>query len=459
MRIMFAGTSSDVGKTTTVLGVMRALKLRGLRVQGYKAGPDYIDTAFHTFATGIASRNLDPWMMPAPALLHLMASHESSSDISIMEGVMGMYDGLGVDSIEGSSAHLAKITQTPVVLIINGKGVALSAAAMVLGFKNFDPDLNIAGVIVNRVSGPYHYNLIKAGIEKHVGLPCIGYLKQSDNIALSSRHLGLIPSVEVQALDEKINEVACMAEETLDLDRLMVLAKGAKTFEVGPLEKAEVKVKLAVAYDDCFNFYYQDNLDLLASLGCEIVKFSPLKDKCLPEGIHGLYMGGGFPEVFAEDLSLNTSMLTSIKASIEDGLPTYAECGGYMYLSQGISNLEGETYKMVGIYDHYAEMTKRLQRFGYVAPVINQETPIGGPGTVFKGHEFHRSKMTSSQGCNYAYDIKKIKQNEEKTWQCGEMKYTCLGGYAHIHFYSNIDIAKNLVKTCETYKREVLNEE
>jgi len=456
---MFAGTSSDVGKTTTVLGIMRALRNRGLKVQGYKAGPDYIDTAFHTFATGVPSRNLDPWMMPQEALLGLMARHEEKTDISILEGVMGMFDGVGTDSIEGSSAHLAKMTQTPVVLIINGKGVALSGAAMVLGFKMFDPAINIAGVIINRVSGDYHYNLIKDGIEKHVGIPCIGYLEQSDNITLSSRHLGLIPSVEVEALDEKVDQVAQMVESTIDLDLLMTLAKAAVSHKPLSPQMGDKRLRLGLAKDESFNFYYQDNLDLLSELGCDLVEFSPLKDQALPKDLHGLYIGGGFPEIFAEGLSANTSMRTSIKEAIQGGLPTYAECGGYMYLSQGIETLDQESYDMVGIFDHRAEMTKRLQRFGYVQPTLNQDTILGPKGTRFKGHEFHRSKMMEDQGVNYAYDIEKARRGQVSYWQCGEYKYKCLAAYAHMHFYSNIDIVKNFIDACLTYKRGVNYEE
>ena len=458
MRIMFAGTSSDVGKTTTVLAVMRALKLRGLKVQGYKAGPDYIDTAFHTFATGVKSRNLDPWMMPEDELINLMAVHDSNSDISIMEGVMGMYDGVSVEGIAGSSAALAKLTKTPVILIINGQGVALSAAAMVLGFKNFEEDIEIAGVIVNKVSGQHHYNLIKEGIEKHVGIPCVGYLKHSESIALSSRHLGLIPSVEVEALDEKMDEIACMAEETLDLDLLLELAGHAHVFKGEALPKTKAKIKLAVALDDCFNFYYEDNFDLLKSLGCELVKFSPLKDEGLPQDIDGLYIGGGFPEVFAKELSENITMKKSIKEALENNLPTYAECGGYMYLSKAIVSLEGQSHDMVGFFQGRAEMTTKLQNFGYVSPVITQKTILGDSGTSFKGHEFHRSKMVSETLGVYAYDIKKTKMKAEMSWQCGEIKNNCLGAYAHVHFYSNKKIAENLVETCLTYKREVKNE-
>lgn len=462
MRVLLAGTSSDVGKTTVVLGIMRALRNRGIKVQGYKAGPDYIDTAFHTFATDVPSRNLDTWMLEEPVIKSLIGRHSKHADIAIMEGVMGMYDGADVKSLIGSSAHLAKMTKTPVVLVINGAGVAASAAAMVLGFKMFDEEVDVKGVIVNKVSGEAHYQLIKEAIEHHVGIPCVGYLTKNENISLKSRHLGLIPSAEVDALDEKINEVASMIEETVDLELLMSIGKSAKQFHDDEVPGVEKYLKIGLPYDKAFSFYYQDNLDLLESLGCELVKFSPIKDQVLPKGLHGLYIGGGFPEVFAEEISNNKTMLSSIKKAIESGLPTYAECGGLMFLSSYIENLDGEKYDMVGIFDNGSKMTKRLQRFGYVNAVLNRDTIIGEKTLTFKAHEFHRSVVLESpndlSGIQ-AYDIKKERKKDIRTWHCGYMKYNCLGGYPHIHFYSNQDVAKGLIKSWHQYKLENEHEE
>ena len=452
MRLMFAGTSSDVGKTTIVLGIMRALTLRGLKVQAYKAGPDYIDTSFHSFATHRPSRNLDPWLMKPSTILSLLGSHDEKSDVSIMEGVMGMYDGAGVDSIEGSSAHLAKITQTPVILIINGKGVALSAAAMVMGYAHFDPEVKIAGVIVNQVSNEGHYRLIKDGVEKHTGIPCIGYLKQSNDIHLKSSHLGLIPSNEVEDLDIKLNQVAKMVEETIDLDLLLEQGKLAELKQGIKIKPVKASIRLGIAKDQAFSFYYEDNLDLLKSLGCELVEFSPLKDSTLPDNIHGLYIGGGFPEVFAEQLENNKSIRLAIKNAICDGMPTYAECGGYMYLSKRLETLDGKSYDMVGIFNQSAVMTEKLQRFGYVSPVLNQDTPIGPKGSSFRGHEFHRSKMIGDKTWQESYHIIKERYNGKVEWTCGSLMYNCLAAYAHVHFYSNTDLAKYFIENCRKYK-------
>lgn len=450
-RIMFAGTSSDVGKTTIVLGIMRALKNRGMKVQGFKAGPDYIDTAFHTFATGIPSRNLDTWMLDEDVIKELLAKHASKADISIMEGVMGMFDGANIKSIEGSSAHLASITKTPVILIINGAGVALSAAAMVYGFVHFDESIDVKGVIVNKVSGDGHYQIIKEAIEHHVKIPCIGYLAKNEDISLKSRHLGLIPSVEVQALDEKVNKVAEMIEETMNLDLLLELSKEIVDFELIESKSKAPYLRVGVAYDQAFNFYYQDNLDYLKEQGCELVFFSPINDTHIPSNLDGLYIGGGFPEVFADQLENNITMKKSLKEAIESNMPTYAECGGLMYLTEYIETLEGNKHKMVGIYTGGSKMTKTLQQFGYVRGELNRDQIIGSKGTLFKGHEFHRS-VVMNEDLERTYNLKKV--NKDVTWQCGYNRKNCLGGYPHLHFYSNLEIANNFIKACEAYRRE-----
>lgn len=456
MRVMLAGTSSDVGKTTVVLGIMRALRNRGLKVQGYKAGPDYIDTAFHTFATDVPSRNLDTWMMSEETIQMLIGKHHDNNDIAIMEGVMGMYDGANPKSFVGSSAHLAKMTNTPVVLVINGAGVAASAAAMVLGFKMLDPEVNVAGVIVNKVSGEGHYQLIKEAIEHHVKVPCIGYLTKNEEISLKSRHLGLIPSVEVNALNDKIETVASMIESTLDLDLLMKIGEQSQKYEHVYSDTNKKSIRLGVPFDQAFNFYYEDNLDLLESLGCEIIKFSPIRDHQLPKDLDGLYIGGGFPEVFAKELSENKSMLDDFKKHIEGGLPTYAECGGLMYLTSSIKNLEGEMYKMVGIFDHPSKMTKRLQRFGYVHVTLNESLPIGPIGLTVKAHEFHRSVVETHESTDHCYDVKKERNGIE--WQGGFYKYNCVAAYPHIHFYSNLDVAHHFIDACRKHKMEKRNE-
>lgn len=445
-RLMFTGTNSNVGKTTVVIGLMRAFKNRGLKVQGFKAGPDYIDPAFHTFATGVKSRNLDTWMLSVEAIQELLARHASCADLSIMEGVMGMFDGYGVQNIKGSSAHLAKVTKTPVILIIDGSGVALSAAAEVLGYKSFDTEVDLKGVIVNKVSGEHHYQLIKEAIELHVGIPCVGYLKKNNDISLKSRHLGLIPSVEVEALDEKIDLAARMLEETVDLERILEISSTVIEYPVKTLPKNKT-CRLGVAYDSAFNFYYEDNIDLLESLGCEIIRFSPIND-VLPE-VDGLYFGGGFPEVFAQKLEENQLIRKQIKEASENAMPIFAECGGFMYLTESIEDFKGHTFDMCGIYPARSKMTDKLQRFGYVEGHFTDHTILGACQTPFKGHEFHRS-IVLDEDCYKTYALNK----KGKTWTCGSVSQKTLAGYPHIHFYTNKDIAKTFVKSCEEYRRK-----
>ncbi|MCT4617778.1 MAG: cobyrinate a,c-diamide synthase [Marinisporobacter sp.] len=454
-RFVLAGTQSGVGKTTISIGLMAALKNRGMNVQPFKVGPDYIDPAFHTFVTGNKSRNLDSWMLDEDIIKKLLIKNGRNKDIAVIEGVMGLYDGYGAKKDEGSTAHVSKVIKAPVILIINGKGMSSSAAAQVLGYKLYDEEVDIKGVIINNISGEVHYELLKESIERDTNIKCVGYLKPNPNIELKSRHLGLIPSVEVNGLKRKINEIAKMVEETIDLDEILAIARTSDEIEYKPekIKSVGENINIGVPLDNAFNFYYEDNLDLLKDLGANLIYFSPLKDEKLPQDLHGLYIGGGFPEVFAKELEENTSMKSSIKEGIEKGLPTYAECGGLMYLSDAITTLEGKKHRMVGVFHTESKMTKRLQRFGYVH--VNMEEPcvIAKEKKSTKAHEFHRSMIEDHEENEYAYRVDKIRNGEKiKSWQCGLKKYNALGAYAHIHFYSNISIAKDFVKNCLHFK-------
>ena len=450
-RFVLAGTNSGVGKTTITLGLLNAFRRRGLDVQPFKSGPDYIDPAFHTFVTGNVSRNLDAWLLPEEAIKYLMNKNGVGKDLSIIEGVMGFYDGHTVHKKKGSTAHLSKIVEAPVVLILNGSGISTSAAAIVHGFKSFDPDVNVAGVIINMVNSERHYEILKEAIETFSGVKCYGYLKKNPDMNLSSRHLGLIPSYEVDQLKEKIDLIGDMMEESIDFDGLLSLAQSA-----GDIESLDVDprvnfpgIKIGVPLDKAFNFYYQDNLDLLVKLGAELINFSPMEDTCLPDGLDGLYIGGGFPEVFARELSENTLMRKSIRAFVESGRPVYAECGGLMYLCNKIIDLEGDAFDMVGILPNESVMTKRLQHFGYVDVSLSQESLIGTADMAFRAHEFHRSKVSEMDGDDRCYRVEKDKGNGDiKQWQCGYRYKNFLGGYAHIHFYNNLEIPVHFLEKC-----------
>ncbi|KXG78920.1 cobyrinate a,c-diamide synthase [Thermotalea metallivorans] len=454
-RLVLAGTQSGVGKTTISIGMMAAFHRRGLQVQPFKVGPDYIDPAFHTFVTGNKSRNLDSWMLEEETVRGLFAKNAMGKDISIVEGVMGLYDGIGSHGGEGSTAHVAKIIEAPVILIINGSGMAASAAAQVLGYQMYDPDVKISGIIVNNVSGEKHYRLLKEAIERDGKVKCLGYMKKNSGIVLQSRHLGLIPSGEVEDLKDKIDQIRSMVEETIDLDRLLEIAKKTEPMAHRFAEKTSLgeKINLGVAYDKAFHFYYEDNLDLLRSLGANLVFFSPLKDQRLPEDLHGLYFGGGFPEVFGKELAKNVPLRREIREKIQGGIPAYAECGGLMYLTRAIRDMEGQRHEMVGIFDTEARMTERLQRFGYVNITIHGPCVLSKTRTKAKAHEFHRSTLPENLSQEYVYTVEKARNGEkEAIWQCGLKRYNTLAAYAHIHFYCNRQLAENFIENCRIYK-------
>lgn len=460
-RIVIAGASSNVGKTTFTLGLMKAMVNRGLRTQGFKTGPDYIDPAFHTHVTGCKSRNLDSWMLDEESIKHLYNTNSIEKDISIIEGVMGMYDGFSGDMTLGSTAHLSKILKAPVILLIDGSGIAASSAAVVLGFDMLDKDVNLAGVVINNVHGQKHYDILKAAIEKYTNVKCLGYLNKNSKIKLESRHLGLIPSVEVNTLDEKIEMIASMVEETVDIDEILKIASETEldvdyNFDKLALIEKNINMfkglNIGVPFDSSFNFYYQDNLDLFEKLGAKVIYFSPIKDKEIPSNIDGLYIGGGFPEIFAKELSENESMINSIKTVANNGMPIYAECGGLMYLLDSISDINEVIRPLCGIINGSSRMTKRLQRFGYVEVETREDLIIGNKGLKFRAHEFHRSEVESNE--NTAYSVVKKRETDTSEWECGFYRENILAAYAHNHFYSNPNLAINLLKSLKKYKKD-----
>lgn len=457
-RIVLAGTSSNVGKTSITIGIMAALIKRGYDVQPFKVGPDYIDPAFHTYITGRKSRNLDFFMMGEEGIKYSFVKNSRNADISVIEGVMGMYDGASTQKNAGSTAHVSKLIDAPVILVIDGSGISASAAAMVKGYQTYDPLVKLAGVIVNKVSGDHHYQLIKTAIERELGIPCLGYFKKNDQIQLGSRHLGLVPAGELQELNDKVEELTEMALETIELDQIIKLSEVPLNFTANTeseLKSIDVQVRIGIAKDQAFNFYYQDNLDILESLGAELVEFSPVSDEKLPEDLHGIIFGGGFPEVFADRIKDNKVMMTQLKELINNGIPTYAECGGFMFLNQKIINFEKEAFEMLGVFEGYSEMTKRLQRFGYVDVELNKDVIVGQKGWNFKGHEFHRSIVSGIDEERYAYTVRKIRDGKLlKEWKCGASTNNVLGAYAHIHFYSCPDMPVYFVQQCKKYKGE-----
>jgi cobyrinic acid a,c-diamide synthase len=443
-KIVLAGTSSDVGKTTITIGILKALTMKGFKVNAFKSGPDYIDPMFHRFVTNHESINLDLFLMGDAGVKYAFHKH-SKGDISVVEGVMGLYDGVSKEGKEVSStALLAKTIDAPVVLIIDGSGVSTSAAAEVLGFDQFDKELDIIGVIVNKVHGKKHYELIKEPIERFTGIKCLGYLNRNEAFALESQHLGLIPSEEVYELSKKIEVLGKSIIESVDLDALIALSERNdqmldSSYYTKTLQK---KYRLAIAKDKAFNFYYQDNLDYLKDKGIDLVEFSPLESKELPSNIDGVYLGGGFPEKFAKTLSENIRLIKAIKEFADQGGMIYGECGGLMYLSKSIIDFDGVKYPMTGVLDLEVEMTSRLQHFGYVE-VKNQTI-------TFRGHEFHRSKVINENN-DTTYLINKF-SNPKDFWRGGYTYKNVLAGYPHVHFYSNFEFANLLINRIKQYK-------
>ncbi|MCX7708621.1 MAG: cobyrinate a,c-diamide synthase [Clostridia bacterium] len=456
-RIVIAGTNSGCGKTTVTTGVLAALIKRGYKVQPFKVGPDYIDPMFHTFVTGCDSRNLDSWMLREEIIPYLFKKNAIGKDIAVIEGVMGIFDGYRGYSQDGSTAHVSKLIQSPVVLLVNGEGLSLSAAALVNGFRDFDREVRLKGIIINNIKSEAHYGLLKEIIEEKTGLRVLGYLPKMPDITISSRHLGLLQSSEVANLREKISLLADQVEKTIDLELLVKIAREAEMLQddfIGfNVARRNVSPKIAVARDKAFSFYYKDNLELLELLGAELVNFSPLEDEKLPGGTDGLYIGGGYPEVWARELQNNVDIKNQIRGQIENGLPAYAECGGLMYLSQSIKTGEGESYEMVGVVPGKSEMTASLQRFGYVEVEVTSDNILAKKGYRIRAHEFHYSNTVVDWNTMSTYKvIKKKRGKEDVTWQCGFKVGNLLAGYPHLHFWSNTGFAERFVNQCIQHK-------
>ena len=454
-RIIFAGTNSGVGKTTLTMGLILALKRRGFNVQPFKAGPDYIDTSYHTHVSGRICRNLDPWMLSKNTILELFQRQAKSSDISVIEGAMGLYDGL-LGKQEGSSAHLAKITRSPVILIVDARSLSRSAAAIVLGYKEFDREVDLRGVILNNIASDSHYRSIKYAIEKDVRLPVFGFLPKDKGLSLPERHLGLIPAQEKKPLDGLLKKVAKLIESNIDINAVIAVAKGAKLLpdfkrKIFLQKPADNKINIALARDESFNFYYQDNLDIFTHYGANIIEFSPIKDKTLPPDINGIYIGGGFPELFASKLSKNSALRKDILSRAKKGMPIYAECAGLMYLSKNISDFRGRSFPMSGVFDFSVKMGKRLSALGYVNVEVFKDNILSNESERIRGHIFHWSYLNREPKKNET--VFKVKKKGRGPLLDGFFRWNVLACYTHLHFGSNVKFARNFISNCAAYAK------
>lgn len=446
--IMITGMSSDAGKTTFTMGLLKLLKNKGIALRSFKVGPDYIDPMFHKRITAEGAYNLPAWMVDDDTLRYLFHKRANPSGVNIVEGVMGYFDGRGTESIEGSTAEVAEILEAPVLLIADGSKTALTVAAQIKGLCDFVSPSRIKGVVFNKVNSAHHYELLAKGVETHIGIRCYGYLPLVKDAGLKSRHLGLVQAEEIEDVDAKIQKIADQIEATVAWEALIetfeMPVSVPKSFEgiERALEKLKTRVSamggltLGVARDKAFSFYYDENLQTLEDIGVTLKTFSPLTSTCLPEGIDAVYLGGGYPEVFAEGLEDNAAFRAQFKEAVADGLPVYAECGGLMYLCEGIRQLDGNRYDMVGAFDGEAEMTERLQHFGLVSVALQYNDRT----TTYRAHEFHRSKIVGN-----TCDLLSTVTRKGKTWGCGYHRFAAIGTYAHCHFYSNLDFLDFLI--------------
>lgn len=438
---MIAGTHSGCGKTTVTLGLLAALRRQGLNVQPFKAGPDYIDTGLHSMASGRASRNLDLWICGQGYVQDCFMRHSAGADISIVEGVMGLHDG------KESSAALAAGLGIPVVLVVDGYGMAESAGAVVEGFRTYGgAPARIIGVILNRVASLNHLRRLSDGIR---GIPVFGYLPRDLGFEIPHRHLGLVTAEEEPLAGAGLERLSDCVLEHVNLPGLLDAAVLPLPGDPEPRRQAPGKpsCRIGVAYDRAFSFYYEDNFDLLRDAGAEIVRFSPLSDPAIPAGVDAVYLGGGYPELFAEQLSGNRSMLASMRDWSESSRPLYAECGGKMYLSQGIFDLEERFFPMAGVFGFRTRMQKGRSRIGYREVVLKHDSMLGRKGDSLRGHEFHYSTVheedqQGSDGLQYhVRDRSGLTLPDE-----GYRVRNTLASYIHLHFGSRPDAAGRFVR-------------
>ncbi len=447
-RIMIAGTNSGCGKTTITCAILKALINKGYKTASFKCGPDYIDPMFHKEVIGAHSRNLDAFMLSKNTVKYLLAKNSQNCDVSVLEGVMGLYDGVN-NQVFASSNYISNITKTPVVLVVNCKGLSLSVAPIINGFTKFGTN-NIKGVILNNIAKG-SYSMYKNIIETHTKVQVLGFMPYIKEAVLESRHLGLVTAKEVGNLKEKIDILAKSAEENIDIAKLVEIAQNAPklTYNAINIKKA-FDVNIGVAKDKAFCFYYEDSLNLLKEMGAKLKYFSPLRAKSLPKGISGVILGGGYPEVYTKRLSANTSMLNSIRESAEKNMPIYAECGGFMYLCNSIEYKE-KTYKMAEVINTNAKMTNKLQTFGYITLNAKEDSMLLKKGGKVNAHEFHYF------ACESNGDAFSALKPSGKEWQTGFATKTMYAGFPHIHLYSNLSLAKGFLQECTKYKNRGKN--
>ncbi len=455
--LIIAGTQSGAGKTTLTLGLMAALKRRGLEVAPFKVGPDFIDPGHHKTAAGRASRNLDGWMLSRAYNQTLFATHSAQADVVVVEGVMGLFDGFSGQSEAGSTAQMAKWLELPVLLVVDAASMARSAAALVQGFERFDADLQFAGVVFNNLGSKGHLEYLQQAMQGNVAMPVVGGLQRDHAMHMPERHLGLVTAEDNPLSNDRLDHLAEHIEDRLSLDTLLDQLPEMNRPPIDmdrPKPASQPAVRIGVAQDKAFCFYYPDNLDLLGVAGAEIVPFSPLNDAMPPDYLDGIYLGGGYPELHAADLTRNITMRAAIRQLSNNGMPIYGECGGFMYLCRDLTDHDGQTHAMCGCFGFQTRMNPKLRTLGYRQVRLTLDTLLGPRDTTLRGHEFHYSDIVSEEAgpaAGKVYRVTARKRGGPK--QEGYAVRNTLGSYIHLHFGSQAQSANAFVNKCLEYQR------
>jgi cobyrinic acid a,c-diamide synthase len=457
--LVIAGTHSGVGKTTIALAIMAALKNRGLSIQPFKVGPDFIDPGYHELICKVPSRNLDGWMLSKPYNLEVFYRNSSDKDIALVEGVMGLYDGARSDSENGSTAQIAKWIKAPVILVVDARGMSRSVAALVYGYEQYDKRVNMGGIILNRVGSEKHFNWLKDVIEQKCRAPVVGYFPRELNISIPERYLGLVTSEENPLGKGYLRRLTRLVERGIDLDLLIKRASpiNSKTYltkttkKQVSIQKKKSTVRIGVARDEAFCFYYRDNLDFLKQCGAQLVYFSPLRDTNLPEDLDGLYFGGGYPELFAPQLEKNGLMKRAVKQFALEGGVIFAECGGLMYLGKKLKQSDNKSSKMVNLFSYTTIMDTNIKALGYYTVGARKTNILAGRGDEVRGHQFRYSDIKGiPELSSRVFSLRKDSTGKSMTE--GFVYKNVLATYMHLHFGSNPDFARGFVESCAKNK-------
>lgn len=448
-RLVIAGTHSGVGKTSLSLALARLFARQGLRVQTFKVGPDFLDPTYLAMASGRTCYNLDGWMTSRPYVRRLFARASAGTDVAVIEGVMGLFDGASPCGLEGSTAQIAQWLDAPVILVAGAHGAARSLAATVRGFAEFEPGVRVAGVIANQGGSERHAQWLRASLAGASAPPLVGLLPRGALPTLPSRHLGLVAADHAQLTPATIDDLADACARHLDVARLLELARSAGALEAGFPEEQTTpanRLRLGIARDEAFHFYYADNLESLHEEGAELVNFSPLADRRLPGDLDALYFGGGYPEAHAEQLAANSAMLADVRAFADSGRPIYGECGGMMYLGRSLTTLQDRRFPLAGVLPLETAMLPRLKQLGYAEVTWAADTLWGRVGQVARGHEFHYSEVTAEDEAAGAWQrAYTVAGRRSPPIAAGLTNGPVLAGYVHLHWASRPDAVRHFL--------------